>query len=272
TGYAGTVHFTSSDGQAVLPANSTLTSGAGTFSATLKTAGNQTITGTDTGNASITGTTNAINVSAAAASHFSVTAPASATANNAFNFTVTALDPFNNTAISYAGTVHLTSSDPQAVLPANSTLVNGVRTFSATLKTIGNQTITATDTSNAAINGTSGLISVVKANTTTTVTSSQNPSAPSQSVTFTATVAAVAPATGTATGTVQFVIDGGNAGGPITLNGAGTAQFTTSTLTAGNHPVSAQYNGDGNFNGSSGALSGGQTVNSPTPTATPTAT
>ncbi len=37
-------HFTSTDGQAVLPANSTLTLGTGTFSGTLKTAGTQTIT------------------------------------------------------------------------------------------------------------------------------------------------------------------------------------------------------------------------------------
>src|SRR5258708_26066456 len=110
-GYAGTVHFTSSDGAAVLPANSTLVSGAGTFSATLKTAGNQTITATDTVTASITGTSGPIAVSAAAATHFSVTAPASATAGVAFSFTVTALDAFNNTATGYAGTVHFTSSD-----------------------------------------------------------------------------------------------------------------------------------------------------------------
>src|SRR5271157_3638956 len=35
TSYSGTVHFTSTDGQAVLPTNSTLTSGTGTFSVTL---------------------------------------------------------------------------------------------------------------------------------------------------------------------------------------------------------------------------------------------
>src|SRR5204863_230179 len=87
TGYIGTVHFTSTDGQAVLPANSTLTTGAGTFSATLKTAGNQTITATDTVTSSITGTSNAIAVSAAAATHYAVSAPANATAGSAFNFT-----------------------------------------------------------------------------------------------------------------------------------------------------------------------------------------
>jgi hypothetical protein len=45
-----------------LPANATLSDGSGAFSATLKTAGNQTITATDTANPAITGTSNAITV------------------------------------------------------------------------------------------------------------------------------------------------------------------------------------------------------------------
>src|SRR5439155_23097245 len=47
--YAGRIHFTSSDTSAgvVLPADSTLTSGQGTFSATLIKPGPQTITATD---------------------------------------------------------------------------------------------------------------------------------------------------------------------------------------------------------------------------------
>src|SRR5439155_16778325 len=48
TNYAGTVHFASTDGQAVLPANSTLTNGTGTFSVTLKKSGNEHITATVT--------------------------------------------------------------------------------------------------------------------------------------------------------------------------------------------------------------------------------
>jgi uncharacterized protein (TIGR03437 family) len=163
TGYTGTVHFTSTDGLATLPADSTLTNGVGTFSVTLKTAGNQTITATDTLTPSITGTSNTITITPAAATHFSVSAPGSAVQNNAFNFTVTALDQFNNTSTGYAGTVHFTSSDGLATLPADSTLANGVGTFSATLKTAGNQTITATDTVTSSITGTSGNISVTSA-------------------------------------------------------------------------------------------------------------
>jgi hypothetical protein len=54
-GYNGPVTFTSSDGQALLPGNSTLTSGMGTFSVTLKTAGSETIRATDTTNNALTG-------------------------------------------------------------------------------------------------------------------------------------------------------------------------------------------------------------------------
>ena len=129
--YSGTAHFTSTDGQAMLPANSMLTNGTGTFSATLKTPGSQTITATDAVTASITGTSNSINVSAAAAIHFSVTAPATATAGTAVSFTVTALDASNRPTTNYSGTAHFTSTDGQAVLPANSMLTNGTGTFSA---------------------------------------------------------------------------------------------------------------------------------------------
>ena len=120
TGYAGTVHFTSTDGQAVLPANATLTNGSGTFSVTLKTLGTQTVTATDTVTSSITGTSSSITVSSGTATHFLVTAPATATPGTAFNFTVSARDSSNNVATGYSGTVHFTSTDGQAVLPANS--------------------------------------------------------------------------------------------------------------------------------------------------------
>jgi hypothetical protein len=159
TSYSGTVHFTSSDASASLPADSTLTNGTGMFSATLRTAGNQTITGTDTSNSAITGS-GMVTVAPAAATHLAVSAPSSATHGTAFTFTVTAQDQFNNTATSYGGSVHFTSSDGSASLPANSGLTNGSGSFSATLNTAGNQTITATDTSNSSITGTSGTIAV----------------------------------------------------------------------------------------------------------------
>jgi hypothetical protein len=64
TNYSGTVHFTSSDGAATLPINTTLNLGTATLPATLVTAGSRTITATDTISASITGTSGAIDVGA----------------------------------------------------------------------------------------------------------------------------------------------------------------------------------------------------------------
>jgi hypothetical protein len=66
TTYSGTVQFSSTDPQAQLPANSALTSGRGTLSATLVTAGNQMITATDVSSATLTGTSNTITVGALA--------------------------------------------------------------------------------------------------------------------------------------------------------------------------------------------------------------
>ena len=62
TGASSPVHFTSSDGAALLPADGALTNGAGSFSITLNSFGNQTITATTVGNASITGTSGAVDV------------------------------------------------------------------------------------------------------------------------------------------------------------------------------------------------------------------
>jgi hypothetical protein len=109
---------------------------------------------------SFTATSNNVVVSPSVASHFALVAPSLVTAGAPFNFTVTALDAFGNTATGYAGTAHFTSSDGQAGLPADSTLTSGVGTFSATLRTVGGQTLSATDTADGSVTGTSNAIQV----------------------------------------------------------------------------------------------------------------
>ena len=104
-----------------------------------------------------------LTVTPTAASRFVVSAPGDATVGTAFNFTVTAEDMFGNTATGYNGTVHFTSSDAQAVLPANASLVQGTDTFTATLQTSGNQTLSATDTVTNTVTGTSDSIAVTSA-------------------------------------------------------------------------------------------------------------
>lgn len=94
------------------------------------------------------------------ATHFTVTAPATAAVGTPFNVTVLALNATNKTAASYSGTVHLTSSDPQAMLSGDSTLTNGTGIFSESLTSLGGQTITATDAVTATITGSSSSIEV----------------------------------------------------------------------------------------------------------------
>lgn len=92
--------------------------------------------------------------------HFSVVAPPNATAGSPIQFTVTALDANNNTAVTYSDPVRFTSTDGSAALPMNVTLANGVGTFSASLVTPGLQRLTATDSLLPSITGASGSVTV----------------------------------------------------------------------------------------------------------------
>ena len=160
------MHITSTDGAAVLPADFAYTAasvGVHTFSATLTTAGAKSITATD--GASLTGTQGPITVSAAGAAKlfFTTLYPSPTTHGVSHTFTVTARDAFGNVATGYRGTVHFTSSDAAAVLPANYIFTatdSGVHTFSATLNTVGTQSITVTSTLTSSITGTQTGISV----------------------------------------------------------------------------------------------------------------
>lgn len=161
TDYPGTVHFTSSDPVADLPADATLSNGTGTFAATLKVAGDQTITASDFLMPQITGTSGPTDVNSATAVQFALITPSSVTSGTPFNFTVSAVDQFGNTDPSYAGAVQLSSNVGGDTLPGSSTLVNGAGTFSATFVTQDQaHTIAATDGANASITGTSIPIAV----------------------------------------------------------------------------------------------------------------
>src|SRR5207253_2049209 len=56
------------------------------------------------------------------------------------------------------------------------------------------------------------------------------------------------------TGTVQFVVDGANFGGPVTLVGGSATSLSTTALAVGTHTVMANYSGDGTYAPSSGSL------------------
>ena len=145
------------------------------------------------------------------------------------------------------GTTTVTSGNP------------GTATCTTSSLAVGTDTITATYSGDSNHNGGTGTLSggqvVSQASTTTTVASSLNPSIYGQAVSFTANVAAVARR-GTPTGTVQFNIDGGTFGSPVTLASGSATSGSTSTLAVGTHTVTAVYSGVTNYAASTGTLSG----------------
>ena len=81
--------------------------------------------------------------------------------------------------------------------------------------------------------------------TNTALQSSPNPSLVGQQVTFTATVTPLVSGGAPVSGSVSF-FDNGALVADVALTG-NTATYQTSTLTAGNHPFTARYDGDPNY-------------------------
>jgi len=100
--------------------------------------------------------------------------------------------------------------------------------------------------------GYTNFIQQTNLSTSTVISSSQNPAAAGSNVTFTGTVSAVV---GTPTGNVSFY-DGTNSLGAGNLDGAGLAVLSTALLSAGGspHTITAVYNGDGTFAGSTSPI------------------
>ena len=136
---------------------------------------------------------------------------------------------------------------------ATKSLVNASATFATTYATSGSRSLTAaySGDGNFLTSSSSHSQSVLKAPTTTFLTSSQNPSNFGGAVTFTATVGSTAgtPANGD---TVHF-IDGTTIIGSGSLSG-GIASFTTTALTAGTHKIKAAFVTDSSYGASSSTV------------------
>src|SRR5206468_2320386 len=114
--YTGTAHFTSSDGRAALPADTVFApddAGVKSFTVAFGTAGPQTVAAAD---GAIAGSSAMVMVHAGSAAQISFSAmAATATAGQTLATTAAVQDAQGNTVTGYAGTVHFTSSDAQAV-------------------------------------------------------------------------------------------------------------------------------------------------------------
>ncbi len=164
----------------------------------------------------------------------------------------------NGTKSNPAGIVNLTSnisSDIFTPMAGCSLVAGGMAaancSVTITAQNAGVHNIAASypsDSVHSASNGNIGL-TVNKADTSTAITSSINPSVSGESVTFTVHITAVAPGAGLPIGTVLFN-DSGVTIGTGMLNASGQANFSTSSLSIASHSITAAYLGDGNFNNS----------------------
>src|SRR5205814_187751 len=151
----------------------------------------------------------------AAATHFSVGAPSGATAGVGFGVTLTAQDLYGNTATGYTGTVHFTSTDPQAALPANYTFTAadaGRHTFAGVvLRTAGSRAVTATA---------AGVASPATFTLTNTVPASPPPPPPNTAPTISDVTDRSTPEN-TSTGAVPFTVgDAETPAGSLTVTAA----------------------------------------------------
>jgi streptogramin lyase len=193
----------------------------------------------------------------------SVTTVASSVGTAVFGQAVTFTATVQRTGILFdtpTGTVTFTID---GVAQAPLALTNGTATITTASLAVGAHTIVVTYNGDANFtSSTSASLTqtVAPAQTVTHVTSSLNPAAVGQTVTFTVSVSTLAPGSGTPTGSVAFY-DGATLLGNGTLVN-GVATFTRIFVAAGNYTVSAVYGGSTNYSSSSASLA--ETV-TPTP-------
>ncbi len=160
TGFRGLVYISSSDpaastaaGYAFNPLDAGIPyvftagdAGSHTFTGAirLKTAGDQTVT---VSAPNMTSKSVTVNVTGQV-TKLTFGAPTVSTAGDSFSFTVSAIDTTGAVAPGYSSTIRFSSTDTQAGLPADYTFTpedGGVHTFTATLKSSGSRSITATE-------------------------------------------------------------------------------------------------------------------------------
>jgi len=158
-GYTGTTNFTNTDTAATgLPASYQFTTsdhGKHTFQVIFNTPGTQTVTATDSVTASITGQASLTVNAVGPVTHFALLVERPVLLGASTQVYVAALDASNQLVANYTGTVQLTTSastTPLVSAPFTAT-DHGIHLFTVTFGTSGKQTLTATDTANGTILG-----------------------------------------------------------------------------------------------------------------------
>jgi hypothetical protein len=171
------------------------------------------------------------------------------------SLTATVTDSANATSIP-TGTVAF--SDNGAAAFATAVLSNGTATLAPGPLDVGPHTISAaytpTDVNvfNASTSAATS-VAVDKANSTTTIGVTPNPTVAGQDATFDATVTAMPPGAGAPTGLVDFRNHGGPSFGSVGLDAMGRAS-TIAFGFAGLYTIDADYLGDSHFTASSASI------------------
>jgi hypothetical protein len=175
--------------------------------------------------------------------------PNNVVVGRSLTFTAIVTNPASNAPPT--GTV--TFQEGSRVLAAKIALSkSGRATFSTSSLSAGNHFISISYSGDANLpGGIATLVQTIHAFATgTIVTSSPKPSTAGQKVTFTATV--IHKGSGTPTGLIRFA-EGTKILAQVPLDSTGHATFSTSSLTAGSHTITAAYLSDPVFAGSTGS-------------------
>jgi hypothetical protein len=164
-----------------------------------------------------------------------------------FTATIASADP------AQGGPIPLT--DGSTLLATLTPNASGVATFTTSSLALGSHAMQASYAANATHNAASAGLTQYIVNgsiaTTVTLSSSENPAALGDTVTFTATVGSAA---GTPTGSVQFA-EGATVYATVPLvAGYGSAQWSTGSLALGQHVITATLLPTGLYSGSTGSL------------------
>ena len=268
----GTLTFTDAAGTlGTASLNGNATSDQATLVVSNFAVGSYPVTATYSGNTDFSGSSSfaftqmvnpaSTNVSIASSSNPSV-------AGQSVTFTITVAS--SNGVGTPTGTVTLTNGYYTQF--GQATLSNGQATFQVSTLSVGTNTIEASyGGSSTFYSSTSSFQQTVnKATPSVALSTSASSATFGQSVTFTATITPNSPEP---TGYVYFM-DGSTELGVVYLSGSNQVTFTTSTLPPGSQAITAQYQGDSNYNAANSApltetISAGNTTTVLTSSANP---
>jgi hypothetical protein len=249
TSYGGQAQVTSADATDQLPASGGFTGGVRTVSLAFTKAGAHTATVVDPAGVIGSATTSSVAVSAASPFRVAVTTSNnSVTAGATETVTTKIVDFFDNTCLSYTGTLHFAATDPQAVVPPDTTFGPGdagLRDFNVTLRTSGTTTLAISDTAAAGLSGSATW--KVGAGNATTCVASQAPTAAPAGTVVGLTVAVRDTFGNTAdgyAGTIALTATDARANLPgnvtyVPASDAGSHAFSVALLTTGDQTVTA---------------------------------